>query len=201
MRKKFKLKSGNKPNFKEIGGNSPLNKKPSLGEFMERETSGGRFVPTMKEWGGVPATYDEYSGEYNEPYAWQYEKDYSPEGDFGYRQKYYQSEKNRLKNRRGGGLKSWETLGGKPVLGRTSTKGVTKTEGKYAVDAPGDAHVEKYLEGDKIAKSTRRKRGSLEIQRDKTKRKKKGFVRKTGEGFLGLQNRRKWIDGVEVTKK
>ena len=35
---------------------------------------------------------------------------------------------------------------------------------------------------------------------DKVKLKKKGYVRKTGEGFLGLQNRKKYIDGIEVTK-
>ena len=35
---------------------------------------------------------------------------------------------------------------------------------------------------------------------DKVKKKKKGYVRKTGEGFLGLENRKKYIDGIEVTK-
>ena len=35
------------------------------------------------------------------------------------------------------------------------------------------------------------------MKRDKVKDTKKGYVRKTGEGFLGLKNRQKYIDGVQ----
>ena len=78
-------------------------------------------------------------------------------------------------------------------------------------DAEGRRFIEGYTEGQNLAKTTRRKEGSLNIQRDKTKQRGAGFlgklgigfgrghyVRKTGEGFLGLQNRRKFIDGKEV---
>ena len=213
----FKLRSGNKPKFKEIGsGKSPL-AKPNLtyeaakkgvmgdvpDEFNIRETSGGNRIATMKDWGSTPATYRQETDSYETPWD---DRDVDEKGDYGFREKYYNTELNRINQRgassKGIGIKSLGDWGDKKGwLGRKVVgKGVTKTHGPSAVDAPGDEHIEKYLEGKRIAKSTRRKKGSLKTQRDKTKRKKKGWVRKTGEGFLGLQNRRKWVDGVEVTK-
>ena len=63
-----------------------------------------------------------------------------------------------------------------------------------------DSAVESYMEGDKINKRTRREKGTLDIQREKVKDKgRKGYVRKTGEGFLGLQKRKKYIDGKLLT--
>jgi hypothetical protein len=67
------------------------------------------------------------------------------------------------------------------------------------VDQLGGEHVEKYQEtkgGD--TKRTQREKNTLNIKRDKVKDTDAGFVRKTGEGFLGLQNRKKYVDGVEV---
>ena len=85
------------------------------------------------------------------------------------------------------------------ISGRQAVKGQVK--GYVEGDQQSTNAIEKYLEGKDITKTTRRDKGSLNIMRDKVKDKGKGFVRKTGEGFLGMQNRKKYIDGVEQDKK
>ena len=76
-------------------------------------------------------------------------------------------------------------------------EGNEKTGSGMGSNSQSDNAIEKYLEGKNITKTSRRGDGSLNIQRDKVKRKGDVFVRKTGEGFLGLGNRKKYIDGVE----
>ena len=78
------------------------------------------------------------------------------------------------------------------LTGRRKVKG-------DVIEQLDDNAVESYMEGDKINKRTRRKKGTLDIEREKVKDKKKGYVRKTGEGFLGLQKRKKYIDGDLLT--
>ena len=93
---------------------------------------------------------------------------------------------------------------GKRATGRRKAKGIVRRHLDYPEGGGGKDYKESYLEGKNITKTTRRKKGSLNIQRDKVKIKGKGpdskFVRKTGEGFLGLQNRKKYIDGHLVVK-
>ena len=93
---------------------------------------------------------------------------------------------------------------GKRATGRRKAKGTVRRHLDYPEGGGGKGYKESYLEGKNITKTTRRKKGSLNIQRDKVKIKGKGpdskFVRKTGEGFLGLQNRKKYIDGHLVEK-
>ena len=140
-------------------------------------------------------------------------------GDKGAEGKFASSEKARI------GYKSKAKLN--PTLRklksklfkRSKIKGVTLKE----VD-PNQNYKESYVESSgkrKTTKKTRRKKGSLNITRDKVKftRSKKydfgthegsgssegtkytqGYIRKTGEGFLGLQNRKTYVDGKLYTK-
>ena len=103
------------------------------------------------------------------------------------------------RNRTFGGLFGSGSGSNLNLSGRQSVKGQVK--GYVEGDQQSTNAIEKYLEGKNMTKTTRRDQGTLNIQRDKVKEKKKGFVRKTGEGFLGLQNRKKYIDGVEQDKK
>ena len=105
-------------------------------------------------------------------------------------------------NKVGGPSRSYTKSVKKELTGRAKVKGKVKKHiesGGVGGQNYREAK-ESYMEGENITKTTRRMKGSLNIQRDKVKRKKKGFVRKTGEGFLGLQNRKKYIDGVEVKR-
>ena len=104
---------------------------------------------------------------------------------------------------------------------RSKVKGLTLPE----VEAGGKKFKESYMQSGgkrKTTKKTRREKGSLNIIRDKVKRSKSkkydfgnipdiegkptdkkysfGYVRKTGEGFLGLQNRKTYVDGKLHTK-
>jgi hypothetical protein len=104
---------------------------------------------------------------------------------------------------------------------RSKVKGLTLPE----VEAGGKKFKESYMQSGgkrRTTKKTRREKGSLNIIRDKVKRSKSkkydfgnipdiegkptdkkysfGYVRKTGEGFLGLQNRKTYVDGKLYTK-
>ena len=157
---------------------SPLKKAP--GSYTETDVKTGGTKIMMDKWADPsPKTWDQGS-----------ESFVTPESDENrmYKDRFLESEKARVHDKGDRGLKGLETAGGDPLVGRSVVKGETKT---------GDKSIEKYVEGDKIAKTTKRKKKSLDMKRDKVKQKKKGYVRKTGEGFLGLQNRKKYIDGVE----
>lgn len=98
------------------------------------------------------------------------------------------------------------------LTGRQTVKGLTNPE----TTAEGNKQYwEKNKEGKNFTKRVQKEADNLgwdgagnvtsnpiTLNRkvDKVKLKKKGYVRKTGEGFLGLQNRKKYIDGIEVTK-
>ena len=71
-----------------------------------------------------------------------------------------------------------------------------RVKGEVLGGLEGEGTIEGYTQGKKMTKQTQRKKGTLDMKRDKVKKKKKGYVRKTCEGFLGLQNRKKYIDGV-----
>ena len=159
---------------------SPLKKEP--GSYTETDIKAGPHESRimMDKWADPsPKTWDQGSESFVTP-----ESDENPM----YKDRFLESEKARVHDKGPRGLKSLETAGGDPLVGRTITKGETRT---------GDDSIEKYVEGDKMVKTTKRKKKSLKMKRDKVKQKKKGYVRKTGEGFLGLQNRKKYIDGVE----
>ncbi len=104
---------------------------------------------------------------------------------------------------------------------RSKVKGLTLPE----VEAGGKKFKESYMQSGgkrRTTKKTRREKGSGNIIRDKVKRSKSkkydfgnipdiegkptdkkysfGYVRKTGEGFLGLQNRKTYVDGRLYTK-
>ena len=106
---------------------------------------------------------------------------------------------------------------------RSKVKGLTLPE----VEAGGRKFKESYMQSGgkrKTTKKTRREKGSLNITRDKVKFTRsrrygknydfgtkdmvgsegekwtQGYVRKTGEGFLGLQNRKTYVDGKLYTK-
>ena len=114
------------------------------------------------------------------------------------------SQMNRLKPDRFGPIQySTGRFANTDVLGkygRATAKGFVSRHVEDP-DEEGKRFKEKYTSGRNLAKKTRRKQGSLDIKRDKTKKKRGNLVRKTGEGFLGLQNRRKFVDGVEETKE
>ena len=94
---------------------------------------------------------------------------------------------------RGRGITRLGSEGGL-ISGRKKLKGQTA---HYVDKASGEGpKIESYVEGRNIAKKTQRDKGTLDIRRDKVKDTKRGNIRKTGEGFLGLQNRKKYIDGV-----
>ena len=105
---------------------------------------------------------------------------------------------------------------------RSKIKGTTLKE----VD-PNQNYKESYMQSSgkrKTTKKTRREKGSLNLKRDKVKFTRsrtygknfdfgtkdtpgdegkkwtQGYVRKTGEGFLGLQNRKTYVDGKLYTK-
>jgi len=162
------------------------------------------------EFGGQPVEYDEMGnisaitseGEFYRPDATNLGTSSLATGSSGtkvlgskVRQKFDRSTLNRVEGGEmsagGKGRGGW-ILGKK---GRATQKGLVN---KYVEgsDSEGKRYKETYTSGENLAKATRRKQGSLDIQKDKTKRKRKGLVRKTGEGFLGLQNRKKYIDGV-----
>lgn len=119
------------------------------------------------------------------------------------KQNWSASQMNRLKADRFGPIQySTGRFANTDVLGkygRATAKGLVSRHVEDP-DEEGKRYEEKYTSGRNLAKKTRRKQGSLDIQRDKTKKKKGNLVRKTGEGFLGLENRRKFVDGVEETR-
>ena len=139
-------------------------------------------------------------------------------GDKGAEGKFASSEKARI----GYQSKAKLTKPLSKLFKRSKIKGVTLKE----VD-PGQNYKESYMESSgkrKTTKKTRRKKGSLNITRDKVKFTRsrrygknydfgtkdmvgsegekwtQGYVRKTGEGFLGLQNRKTYVDGKLYTK-
>jgi len=106
---------------------------------------------------------------------------------------------------------------------RSKVKGLTLPE----VEAGGKKFKESYMVSSgkrSTTKKTRREKGTLNITRDKVKFTRsrrygknydfgtkdtpgdegekwtQGYVRKTGEGFLGLQNRKTYVDGKLYTK-
>ena len=187
--------------------------------------------PIMTSWNDPnPVEYDPEYGEYytrdKKPHDW---SDNREEGQKiiknigtlpgqGFTDSQIRRVKGAWKGTRAGGPTQHGILTGgysksikKRLTGRSKVKGETHKfletggQGGQSTDKKKanyyKPYIESYMEGKNITKTTRRQSGSLNMQRDKVKRKKKGFVRKTGEGFLGLQNRKKYIDGVEVVRK
>ena len=192
--------------------------------------SGHLGKPIMTSWNDPnPVVYNEKAGEYytkdRNPHEW---GDTKKEGlkniknigtlpGEGFTDSQIRRVKGAWRRSKVGGPTQHGTLTGgysksikKRLTGRAKVKGEThkflETGGKGGQSTDKKKanyykpYIESYMEGENITKTTRRQSGSLNMQRDKVKRKKEGFVRKTGEGFLGLQNRKKYIDGVEVVK-
>ena len=112
-----------------------------------------------------------------------------------FRERFTDLEKARISktSARGRGITRLGSEGGL-ISGRKKLKGQTA---HYVDEASGEGpKIESYVEGKRISKKTQRDKGTLDTRRDKVKDTKRGYIRKTGEGFLGLQNRKKYIDGV-----
>ena len=192
--------------------------------------SGHLGKPIMTSWNDQnPVSYDPETGNLNtrsrNPHVW---GDTKEEGlknmknigtlpGQGFTDSQIRRVKGAWKRNKVGGPTQHGTLTGgysksikKKLTGRAKAKGEThkflETGGKGGQSTDKNKanyykpYVESYMEGENITKTTRRQSGSLDMKRDKVKRKKQGFVRKTGEGFLGLENRKKYVDGVEVVK-
>ena len=154
----------------------------------------GRHQGWMRDWGSDAAFRDD-KGRYIVE---------NPEGR-GFKTGFTGLEKNRITNARGHAIGRWSDPDKGMISGRKKHKGQTH---HWVDEASGEGpKIESYMTGKKLAKTTQRDKGTkeflksgMEIKRDKVKRKGTGkksrFVRKTGEGFLGLQNRKKYIDGV-----
>ena len=181
-----------------------VRRKGDVGRYAKKKYGNRSGKLITSEFGGTPVEYDDMGnisaitseGEFYRPDATNLGTSSLATGSSGtkvfgskLRQNFDRSTLNRVEG--------FENLAGGRAkgLGRARNKGLVN---KYIEDPDdkGKRYKESYTSGENLAKATRRKQGSLDIQRDKTKRKRKGLVRKTSEGFLGLQNRQKYIDGV-----
>tara|TARA_R110000824_G_scaffold239639_1_gene428310 strand:- start:15496 stop:16416 length:921 start_codon:yes stop_codon:yes gene_type:complete len=97
------------------------------------------------------------------------------------------------------------------LTGRQGTHGITEDgKNKKIIEGLGDKSqlVSKEVTKDGLDRERdktklKERKGGIYIDPDtgETKFKKDAYVTKTGEGFLGLQKRKKYIDGKEVTKE